>query len=96
MTESWTWIITNVTKKYVTEDQYTPKKIIYRGDKTIVLWEDGTRTMVKCTKDDTFCEDHGFAMALAKKIFGSRGAYMDYVEKASYQKDEKFVKKDSA
>lgn len=46
-------------------------KIIYNGPCTIVFWVDGTKTVVKCAKDQQFTEYGGFVAAVAKKLFGS-------------------------
>lgn len=46
-------------------------KIIYSGPKTIVLWNDGTKTIVSCGEDDEFDEYAGFCAAFAKKLIGS-------------------------
>lgn len=48
-----------------------PKKIIYSGGRTIVMWDDGTKTIVKCADDQEFDEYSGFVAAFAKKVFGS-------------------------
>lgn len=49
----------------------TPKKVIFSGGKTIVIWEDGTKTVVSCMEGDEFDEYSGFCAALAKKLYGS-------------------------
>lgn len=49
-----------------------PKKIIYSGLATIVLWEDGTKTVVKCSKHDSWKPETGFLWALAEKLYGSK------------------------
>lgn len=49
-----------------------PKKIIYSGPATIVLWADGTKTVVKCAKHDTWDFQAGFLWALAEKVYGNR------------------------
>lgn len=51
--------------------KYTPKKIIYNPPATIVFWEDGTKTVVKCAEGETYSEYYGFLAALGKKIFGT-------------------------
>lgn len=48
-----------------------PKKVIFSGGKTIVIWEDGTKTVVSCMEGDEFDEYSGFCAALAKKLYGS-------------------------
>lgn len=49
--------------------KYTPKQIIYNPPATIVFWEDGTKTVVKCSESETYSEYYGFLAALGKKIF---------------------------
>lgn len=49
-----------------------PKKIIYNGPATIVLWADGTKTVVKCSKHDSQNAETGFLWALAEKVYGSK------------------------
>lgn len=49
-----------------------PKKIIYNPPATIVLWEDGTKTVVKCSKHDSWNAETGFLWALAEKLYGSK------------------------
>lgn len=47
------------------------KQIIYNGPKTIIIWNDGSKTIVSCGKNDTFDIYAGFCAAVAKKMFGS-------------------------
>lgn len=54
--------------------QITPRKVIFSGPKTIVIWEDGTKTIVGCADGQEYDEYAGFCAALAKKIFGSTSA----------------------
>ena len=49
-----------------------PKKIIYSGPATIVLWADGTKTVVKCSDEDAYVPEAGFLWALAEKVYGSK------------------------
>lgn len=42
-------------------------RIIFNNPATIVYWADGTKTVVK-THDEEFSEEHGLAMAFAKKV----------------------------
>ena len=48
-----------------------PQKIIYSGNRTIVFWNDGTKTIVKVAKGQEFDEYLGFIAAYAKKMFGT-------------------------
>ncbi len=53
------------------------KRVIFNDPATIVLWADGTKTVVKCAKDETFDPEKGLAMAIAKKALGNEGWYYD-------------------
>lgn len=44
------------------------KKIIFNAPATIVFWSDGTKTVVKCAKGETFDPEKGVAMAVWKKL----------------------------
>lgn len=47
-----------------------PKKVIFNPPATIVIWKDGTKTVVKCKDSDIFEPWTGFAMCICKRIFG--------------------------
>lgn len=49
-----------------------PKKAIYSGPATVVLWADGTKTVVKCSDEDAYAPEVGFLWALAEKVYGSK------------------------
>ena len=55
----------------------TIKRVIFNDPATIILWADGTKTVVKCAKDETFDPEKGLAMAIAKKALGNEGWYYD-------------------
>ena len=56
------------------------KSVIYSDPATIVFWEDGTKTVVKC-KNEKFDPEKGFAMAFSKKMLGNRGNYYNIFKK---------------
>lgn len=69
----------NYRTKFVTktEEQSTmatamPKirNVIFNDPATVVFWEDNTKTVVKCSKDDIYSPDTGLAMAICKKLYG--------------------------
>ena len=77
------------TKKLANELQITsPKqkainsitKVIFNDPATIVIWSDGTKTVVKCDERDEFDPEKGLAMAICKKHFGG-GFYNDIFKK---------------
>lgn len=47
------------------------RKVIFNDPATIVLWSDGTKTVVKCGPEDTFDMERGLAMAIVKKMAGN-------------------------
>ena len=49
----------------------TIKKIIYNGPATIILWNDGTKTVVKCKEGDPYSHEAGFALAVLKRLTGN-------------------------
>lgn len=57
------------------------KKVIYNDPATIVLWNDGTKTVVKCQKGDTYNPELGLAMCIIKKLSGNKGNYNDVFNK---------------
>lgn len=51
------------------------KKVIFNNPATIVLWEDGTKTVVKAQNGETFDEEKGLALAISKKVLGNKGNF---------------------
>lgn len=45
-----------------------PRKLIVNGPATIILWDDGTKTVAKCSKDEPFDPEKGVAIAIAKRF----------------------------
>lgn len=58
------------------------KDIIINDPATIILWKDGTKTVVKCQNEDIFDPGTGIAMAILKKLYGNSGFYKDIFEPA--------------
>lgn len=46
------------------------KKVIFNDPATIIIWADGTKTVVKCAEVDTYTKWAGFAFCVCKKIMG--------------------------
>ena len=51
------------------------KNVIFNAPATIVVWGDGTKTVVKCSKGEVYDPEKGLAMAIAKKMLGNEGNY---------------------
>lgn len=58
------------------------KRVIFNNPATVVYWADGTKTVVKCGKNDTFDPEKGLAMAIAKRVLGNnKGNYNEIFKK---------------
>lgn len=57
------------------------KKVIFNPPATIVIWKDGTKTVVKCSPDDEFDPEKGLAFCFMKKAMGNSGAYNKVLKK---------------
>lgn len=57
------------------------EKVIFNDPATIVLWKDGTKTIVKCGNEDAYDPEKGLAMAIAKKALGNDGNYYEVFKK---------------
>lgn len=55
------------------------KKVIFNKPATIVLWEDGSKTVVKVNKGERWDPEKGLAMAIIKKKFGLK-EFFKYIE----------------
>lgn len=51
------------------------KKVIFHDPATIVLWDDGTKTVVKCQEDDEYSKEQGLALCIAKKHLGNKSNF---------------------
>ena len=57
------------------------KDVIFNKPATIVIWADGSKTMVKCGEGDIYDLEKGLAMAIVKKAYGNKGNYNDIFKK---------------
>ena len=57
------------------------KKVIFNPPATIIIWEDKTKTGVKCGNKDYYDPEKGLAMAISKKFFGNKGNYYETFKK---------------
>ena len=46
------------------------ENVIFNGPATIVIWNDGSKTVVKCYEYDKYDPEKGLAMAICKKFLG--------------------------
>ena len=64
------------------------KDVIYNDPATIVLWMDGTKTVVKCSDYDIYDPEKGLAMAIAKKTLGNQSNYYETFKRWLPEEDE--------
>ena len=60
----------SLAKKADAKCNLEPKRVIFNPPATVVLWEDGTRTVVKVHNEPFDCEK-GLAMAILRRDYGS-------------------------
>lgn len=56
-------------------------KVVFNRPATIVFWDDGTKTIVKCDGEDIYSEEVGIAMCIAKKALGNKSNYNNVIKK---------------
>ena len=66
-----------VLKVVVEHVRVKPAKVIYNDPATVVIWSDGSKTVVKCHYGDAYDEREGFLLCCAKKLMGNTGVYND-------------------
>ena len=64
------------------------ERVIFNAPATIVIWADGTKTVVKCQDGDTYSEETGLALCIAKKALGNQGNYNDIFKQWLPKHDE--------
>ena len=69
-------------------------KIIFNPPATIVFWEDGTKTVVKCSAEDEFSEYYGFLAALGKKVYENNSQIKKLIDKKAERHENKKGEKD--
>lgn len=61
--------------------QFDIKKVIFNAPATIVIWTDGTKTVVKCGDEDVYDPEKGLAMCFTKRALGNKGNYYNTIKK---------------
>ena len=52
-----------------------PENVIFNNPATIVYWDDGTKTVVKCQLGDVFSAETGLTTAMLKKYMGNDNTF---------------------
>lgn len=58
------------------------EKIIFNKPATIVIWKDGSKTVVKCQKGDKYNPEKGLALCFMKKALGNKGNFNNILKAA--------------
>lgn len=63
------------------------RKVYFNDPVTVVIWDDGSKTVVKCQiqTGDSYSKETGLAMCIAKKAMGNKGNYYDVFKKWVYE-----------
>ena len=69
------------------------EKIIYNGPATVVFFNDGTKSVVKCSENDNFDPEKGVAMACMKRLLGNKGSYYNNFRKVEIYTERKEEKR---
>ena len=71
-------------------DKFEIKDVIFNDPATIVIWADGTKTVVKA-ENEPFDPEKGLAMAISKRALGNKYDYYDTFKKyvGKYEKKQK-------
>lgn len=65
----------------IKDEKVNIKKVIFNPPATIVLWEDGKKTVVKCNPEDKYDKLVGLLLCIAKYAFGNTGKYNRELDK---------------
>ncbi len=66
-------------------DSRIPKQVVYNGVTTVAIFADGEKIISRPRKGELFDKETGLAMCIAKRVYGSRRAFMQAVEGANDQ-----------
>lgn len=56
-------------------------RVYFNDPVTVVLWKDGTKTIVRCQEGDTYSAETGLALCFAKKALGNKGNFNNVFKK---------------
>lgn len=55
------------------------KKVIFSGNRTIIMWNDGTKTVTKCHELDAYDKEKGILACMAKKLYENTNLFNEVV-----------------
>lgn len=63
--------IDNLHARYESANPFGIKRVIFNGPATIVFWNDGTKTVVKCADGEIYNKRTAIMWAIMKKAYGN-------------------------
>lgn len=51
------------------------KRVIYHKPATVIVWKDGTKSVVKCDEVDEYSKEVGYLLCVLKKILPNKAFY---------------------
>ena len=66
-------------------------KVTYSGPATVVFWNDGTKTVTKCSPADVYNKETGLAVCMLKKMIGARSVMTTFKNWVPETVDDKTV-----
>lgn len=75
------WKLKKATGDLITLNRLAIDNVIFNGPATIVIWNDGTKTVVKAQNGEEFDKEKGLAMAIVKKFHSNAGRYNELFKK---------------
>lgn len=93
LTDACTTIFTHLTREWNLDDgekSILPgiKNVVFNDPTTIILWDDGSKTVVKCQDGDVYSKETGFALCIAKKALGNKGNFNEVFKKWVPEEEE--------
>lgn len=64
------------------------KKVIFNDPATVIIWKDGTKTIVRAGEGEGYDPEKGLAMTIAKKALGNQGNYYNVFKTWLPEEDE--------
>lgn len=66
------------------------KQVIFNDPATIIIWQDGTKTVTKCHPDDSYDKEKGLMACIIKYLTGNTGRWNEILKDwIDYEADER-------
>lgn len=56
------------------------KKVIFSGNRTIIMWNDGTKTVTQCHELDVYDKEKGILACMAKKLYENTNLFNEVIQ----------------